>query len=140
VSESLGGSDSELALRPCNSNERNWEKEELMTDRYDRLTPLTRRGFLRAGTFFALLPSIRLTALSETIGKPLPGIGSERQKDAAQPVSPEWMKDLIIYEVATKGFTSPNGPESGTFASLESKLSYLFAIPTISTTFGRNML
>jgi len=35
------------------------------------------------------------------------------------------MKDLIIYEVATKGFTSPNGPESGTFNSLRSRLSYL---------------
>lgn len=80
---------------------------------------------MRAGTFFALLPSIHLTAFSEAIGQSLPDIGSKRPMDAAQPVSPEWMKDLIIYEIATKGFTSPNGPESGTFASLESKLSYL---------------
>jgi hypothetical protein len=35
------------------------------------------------------------------------------------------MKDLVIYEVATKGFTSPNGPESGTFNSLRDKLAYL---------------
>ncbi len=35
------------------------------------------------------------------------------------------MKDLIIYEIATKGFTSPRGPESGNFASLRAKLPYL---------------
>lgn len=39
--------------------------------------------------------------------------------------SPAWAKDLIIYEIATKGFTSPNGPESGTFNSLKAKIPYL---------------
>lgn len=39
--------------------------------------------------------------------------------------TPDWVKNLVIYEVATKGFTSPNGPESGTFCSLEQKLLYL---------------
>lgn len=39
--------------------------------------------------------------------------------------SPTWTKDLVIYEVATKAFTSPHGPESGTFASLQEKLAYL---------------
>lgn len=39
--------------------------------------------------------------------------------------SPGWIKDLIIYEIATKGFTSPEGPESGTFRSLQSRLAYL---------------
>lgn len=39
--------------------------------------------------------------------------------------SPTWTKDLIIYEIATKGFTSPNGPESGTFNSLKEKIPYL---------------
>lgn len=39
--------------------------------------------------------------------------------------APEWAKDLIIYEIATKGFTSPAGPESGTFNSLKDKLPYL---------------
>jgi len=39
--------------------------------------------------------------------------------------SPAWVKDLIIYEIATKGFTSPNGPESGTFNSLREKMEYL---------------
>src|SRR4051812_23036259 len=39
--------------------------------------------------------------------------------------SPEWTKDLIIYEIATKGFTSPNGPESGTFRSMAEKLPHM---------------
>ena len=38
---------------------------------------------------------------------------------------PDWVKDLVIYEVATKGFTSPSGPESGTFLSLKAKMPYL---------------
>ena len=40
-------------------------------------------------------------------------------------LTPEWARDLVIYEIATKGFTSPNGPESGTFNSLKEKLPYL---------------
>lgn len=44
---------------------------------------------------------------------------------AAPPPSPQWVRDLIIYEVAPKGFTSPQGPESGTFMSLKAKLPYL---------------
>lgn len=39
--------------------------------------------------------------------------------------APDYLEQLIIYEIATKSFTSPNGPESGTFASLEEKLPYL---------------
>ncbi len=39
--------------------------------------------------------------------------------------SPSWTKNLVICEIATKGFTSPNGPESGTFKSLEAKVPYL---------------
>ena len=38
---------------------------------------------------------------------------------------PDWVRDLVIYEVAIKGFTSPNGPESGTFRSLMEKMEYL---------------
>ncbi|MEM6281699.1 MAG: alpha-amylase family glycosyl hydrolase [Chloroflexota bacterium] len=41
------------------------------------------------------------------------------------PDSPDWLKDLFIYEINTKGFTSPNGPESGTFKSTQEKLPYL---------------
>jgi len=39
--------------------------------------------------------------------------------------SPAWTKDLVIYEIATKAFSSPNGPESGTFESLKARLPYL---------------
>jgi len=39
--------------------------------------------------------------------------------------TPAWAKDLIIYEIAPKGFTSPDGPESGTFNSLKEKIPYL---------------
>jgi glycosidase len=44
---------------------------------------------------------------------------------SVQPPSPTWVKDLVIYEIATKGFTSPHGPETGTFESLTAKLPYL---------------
>jgi hypothetical protein len=44
----------------------------------------------------------------------------------AKPIpTPAWAKDLVIYEIATKSFTSPAGPESGTFNSLRAKLPYL---------------
>jgi len=56
---------------------------------------------------------------------PVEDSGQRKVPGATQPASPEWMKDLIIYEIATKGFTSPNGPESGTFNSLREKLTYL---------------
>lgn len=39
--------------------------------------------------------------------------------------APEYLEQMIIYEIATKSFTSPDGPESGTFASMEEKLPYL---------------
>ncbi len=39
--------------------------------------------------------------------------------------APEELEQLIIYEIATKGFTSPNGPESGTFVSMEERIPYL---------------
>jgi hypothetical protein len=44
---------------------------------------------------------------------------------AADVPSPEWTKDLIIYYAATKVFTSPHGPASGTFNSFREKLPYL---------------
>ena len=43
----------------------------------------------------------------------------------AQNDRPDWVKDLIVYEVSTRAFTSPNGPQSGTFKSLQQKLPYL---------------
>jgi hypothetical protein len=39
--------------------------------------------------------------------------------------SPEWVSDLVIYEIATRSFTSPNGPGSGTFRSLSDRIPYL---------------
>lgn len=42
--------------------------------------------------------------------------------------SPQWMRDLILYEIATKSFTSPDGPGSGTFNSLSERLPYLQAL------------
>lgn len=59
---------------------------------------------------------IALVAIAGAGAQPLP---------SSDLPSPEWTKDLIIYEIATKGFTSPNGPETGTFNSLKDKLPYL---------------
>jgi hypothetical protein len=38
---------------------------------------------------------------------------------------PVWTKDLVIYEIATKGFTSPSGPETGNFKSMRERLDHL---------------
>jgi hypothetical protein len=85
----------------------------------------SRRSFLKTGTAFALIPSVHLAAL-DMPREEQPGIEAAKYPaDPSQPASPEWMKDLVIYEIATRGFTSPNGPESGTFAGLKGKLPYL---------------
>ena len=41
------------------------------------------------------------------------------------PLTPSYTKDIVIYEIAPKSFTSPAGPESGTFRSMMKKLDYL---------------
>lgn len=41
------------------------------------------------------------------------------------PAAPPWTQDLVIYEIATKAYTSPDGPASGTFNSLRERLPYL---------------
>lgn len=84
----------------------------------------SRRTFLRTASSFALMPATCFPELAEA-ASPAAGKTNEAQADPAQPASPQWMKDLVIYEVATKGFTSPNGPASGTFGSLRMKLPYL---------------
>ncbi len=38
---------------------------------------------------------------------------------------PAWAKDLIIYEVSTKNYTSPDGPGTGTFNSLKESVPYI---------------
>jgi Alpha amylase, catalytic domain len=52
-------------------------------------------------------------------------MSNSNPSDTSLVLAPSWINDLILYEVATKGFTSPNGPESGTFNSLREKLPYL---------------
>lgn len=39
--------------------------------------------------------------------------------------TPSWAKDLIIYELSPKSYTSPHGPETGTFNSTKEKIPYL---------------
>lgn len=39
--------------------------------------------------------------------------------------TPPWAKDLIIYELSPKSYTSPHGPETGTFTSMKEKIPYL---------------
>ncbi len=79
----------------------------------------SRRDFLRAGAGAAASLAIGAKAPA------LAGAPSQFGAAAVQPPSPEWVRDLIIYEIAPKGFTSPRGPESGTFTSLKAKLPYL---------------
>ncbi|MCL2661673.1 MAG: alpha-amylase family glycosyl hydrolase, partial [Acidobacteriaceae bacterium] len=79
---------------------------------------------MKTGTLFALLPSFPLMALQEPAEKSAIE-ASLWPANPSQPAAPEWIKDLVIYEIATKGFTSPKGPESGTFASLKARLPYL---------------
>lgn len=50
---------------------------------------------------------------------------SDAEQLTTQPSSPEWMADLVVYEIAPKSFASPKGPESGTFGSLRDRLAYL---------------
>lgn len=96
-----------------------------MSDRSDRVGRFSRRNFLKSGTIFVLRPTVHLAALRESAEEKESVEASGWPADRSQPASPKWMKDLIVYEIATKGFTSPNGPESGTFASLKAKLAYL---------------
>jgi hypothetical protein len=93
-----------------------------MTERNDSIAPCSRRSVLKAATLLALEQAIPRAAFSAASAQPLP---AKHRVAAVQPASPAWMKDLIVYEIATKGFTSPNGPESGTFNSLRARLSYL---------------
>lgn len=57
-------------------------------------------------------------ALFPLAGNVIAGNGDERE-------CPTWAKDLVIYEVAPKSFNSPEGPEQGTFRSVQEKLPYL---------------
>ncbi len=80
----------------------------------------SRRSFLKAGATAGLALVSSATASADETA--VPGAAGAR---LVQPLSPAWVQHLIIYEIATKGFTSPNGPESGTFNSTKTKLPYL---------------
>lgn len=101
-----------------------------MSEEKNHTAPFSRRSFLKTGTLFTLLPSFPAMAFQRPArNKEADAFQESKQPaDPSQPPSPAWTKDLIIYEIATKGFTSPNGPESGTFASLKAKLPYLQAL------------
>ena len=80
----------------------------------------SRRGFLKAGVTAGLAIASGGNAAANQ-----PGAPSSSRGYIVQPPSPAWAQYLIIYEIATKGFTSPNGPESGTFNSTKARLPYL---------------
>ncbi len=95
-----------------------------MTNEFKGLSNPWRRDFLKtAVSGCAGLMAAPLSASAEAMPRALP---EATTSSTADPPSPSWTKDLIIYECGTtKGFTSPNGPGSGTFESMTAKLPYL---------------
>ncbi len=85
-----------------------------------RSTNPSRRGFLKSGVTAGLAIATRGVASASQPGLPAGG-----RTTRVMPPSPPWAEHLIIYEIATKGFTSPHGPESGTFNSTKARLAYL---------------
>lgn len=86
-----------------------------------RVNP-SRRYFLKAcagGTASLLFAPKHLTAATR------PAVSGGGTAASARSTSPLWTRDLIVYEIAPKGFTSPQGPESGTFNSLKERFPYL---------------
>ena len=67
------------------------------------LRPISRRDVLKAGTFFAVWPPLHLAALSGGFELSARGTASNPPANALQPASPRWMRELIVYEIATKG-------------------------------------
>ena len=96
-----------------------------MSGKGGRLLLPSRRDLLKGGALLALSSPIGFGGLAKALTQSPQGLTSGPPNTGTQPASPDWMKNLIIYEIATKGFTSPRGPESGTFSSLQSKLPYL---------------
>src|ERR1019366_1340920 len=82
----------------------------------------SRRRFLATGASGAAGLLLASNASASTPSQTTPDTGAPSTPHIA---SPAWAKDLIIYEIATKGFSSPNGPESGTFNSLKERMPYL---------------
>ena len=82
-----------------------------MSEKGGRLLLPSRRDLLKSGALLALSSPIGFSGLTQALTRSLQGLTSGPPSPATQPASPEWMKNLIIYEIATKGFTSPKGPE-----------------------------
>jgi hypothetical protein len=82
--------------------------------------PLTPRCLL--GVIAGLIGILSLSIASGLLAAPARGAENTSSPEVS---SPAWTKDLIIYSIAPKGFTSPNGPESGTFNGLKDKMPYL---------------
>jgi len=93
-----------------------------MRDKRNNSINPSRRDLFKAGASAAA--GLMLASSTRASGNPK-GRGGAVVTAAVQPPAPEWVKDLIIYEIATKRFTSPKGPETGTFESLRAKLPYL---------------
>ena len=93
-----------------------------MTNNRDNSIKPSRRDLFKAGASAAAGLMLNSCGRSSENQK---AAGGARVATSLQPPSPEWTKDLIIYEIATKGFTSPKGPETGTFDSLKARLPYL---------------
>ncbi len=94
-----------------------------MKDNEKGFLKASRRNFIKAGLAgSAALVMAQVETLARSKTKILP---SAVIATSIQPPTPAWAKDLILYELEVKGFTSPKGPETGTFETLRQKLPYL---------------
>jgi len=93
------------------------------------LTAFTRRRFIAGGICSSAWTTLGGAAVRSKIADTAVWAGKADEFRPATKVmddaAPEWIKDLVIYEIATKGFTSPSGAASGNFNSLRAKLPYL---------------
>ena len=93
------------------------------------LAALTRRRFITGGICCSAWTTLGGTVVSSKIAGAAVWAGEADDTRPATKVmddtTPEWIKDLVVYEIATKGFTSPSGAASGNFNSLKAKLPYL---------------
>ena len=93
-----------------------------MKDNEKGFLKASRRNFIKAGLAgSAALVMAQVETLARSKTKILP---SAVIATSIQPPTPAWAKDLILYELEVKGFTSPKGPETGTFRTLRQKLPY----------------
>jgi hypothetical protein len=93
-----------------------------LTNNLDNSIKPSRRDLFKIGASAAA--GLMIGSSARASENPKARVG-EKAAISLQPPSPKWTKDLMIYEIATKGFTSPTGPETGTFDSLKARLPYL---------------